>query len=433
MCASAETESGCGTAEDTAHAAVRARLSQAVEGDVREIDTASGIGSGTLRTTERGIDMFADNDSLTNRRRTLLAILAVCGLLGGPAFGDEKLKVTTWRYRGTSKNNVGTWNLNVFADANCGHGTAGPLFGEDHGTWLIGDSVSLVTLGPVEAKVLTDARGKATSRVAVTVPKVVNDHVWPWHYETSARNRIDIESEASKCFLGKSRGRAAARSFATLPGGAFVKSELDGQLLEGRVGCSADWKWFGLHGGSLNGGAIMNDPIVLTLHNESDNHSVVRSETLFRFDAVATFDDATSGWGIDEAGLTIASGANQSGEWKSKVLISGEAASPWLVNPLGAFSVSLEGGVFQSTGYWSSLWQLTIEDGRVTTAFLPLADLPFAIDYVIPIELLNDTDTYSQSLSTQFMIDEFHENVPGPGVCAVVGIGMLGAVLRRRR
>lgn len=376
--------------------------------------------------------MFMDSKSLFNGRLTCVALLAVCGLCAGAAGGPEKTKVTTWQYRTAIPDGNGQWKMRVYAEANCSHDQPPPKEDNSEGTWGIIDGLSLTTLGPVEVNA-KHASGKATARVAVTVPKIIDDHVWPWVQETSARNKITTVSTASFCSPSGSKGYAYAASSATWASGKFMRQEFDGQPVSGAVSTAFDPGWYGLEGQSLNGKSEMQDPIILTLYNESDNHHAVWSETLFRFDAVASFDDPVSGWGIDENGLTIASGANDSGAWKSKVLITGETASPWLINPLGAFSVSLEGGVFQSTGYWSSLWQLTTEDGRVTSAFLPLANLPFAMEYAIPNELLNDSDTYSQSLSTEFTIDELHENVPAPGVCTLMGLGILGAVSRRRR
>lgn len=379
-----------------------------------------------------------------------LALIAASGMGERVALGRTVItKNVTWTFTFTHTVNppvfpvgkhTGTWNMNGWAKATCeGVTVTKPLKNEPlNGTWWEDLGLPKVVKDTGRAvRPHAEAETKEAS-VEAGVPVFAGTVGANDKWKVKVTHVVDTETLIKGGCPGAALPEAATHTVikTNLTGGRVQLTGDSEILINGKPGAletlfDGDAK-LTYDESTKSKFTKPKDPIALTLVDETSGERW--TETLLRFDGTSDLDDQVSGWVLNHTGLTLTSGANTSGQWNSQAGFSGEASSPWLVNPLGVFDVSLNSGVFQATGYWAALWQLTTErDGHVTGAFLPIEHLPWAVDYVIPPSYFTAGHTYSEELSIDSSLDEKLLGVPSPGALALVGIGAAVAVPLRRQ
>ena len=214
---------------------------------------------------------------------------------------------------------------------------------------------------------------------------------------------------------GKSQSaQATATASMTISSGTITSAEV---AQKGAATVTLDAKSFKgtVPFGANTGNMKLKDPLSIILTDLTLGASV--QQTLF----VSDFEAAVNGeWSWDSSGIGLSAPL----DGVSSVSIALDFPSSWITDPaLVNSQVSLVDGVFSATGLFAGLpWAVT-----PTSAELPAGSLnSIAIDYQVPVNLLDDTHLYEESLTSD-LAGQVAVAAPEPSAVVLVisGLGVL--------
>lgn len=371
------------------------------------------------------------------------------GVLSMPCMADaDGKKEVTWSF--VARNDppsviTGSWSTWARARAACLHGLDGPhdkaAGANGNGSWnamngfvgpWITDSATVL-----HSNAETNVRMSASAAVQPPAPENAAPQGFTRYHAVLTKDWNTKLSIAPDPRPG-SESRCWLHGESSLSAGSAYKWNLTGNIegvqIRPRSG-KGDGK--GPQAVATRNGhtARWTDPIDLRLINDRTQEEI--TEELFGMWLDADFADDSASWSITDSQFTLVAGGGNSGGWLGSVALSGSAKSSWLLNPLGDFSATLSGGLFNASGFWANLWQVQTDAmGRAVSATLNLSQVNFDLQYVIPDSIMNDTDSYTRVLSLTEDFDEQIEGViPSPGSIALLSAGaaVLATVGTRRR
>lgn len=333
----------------------------------------------------------------------------------------EATKKVTWTYKAPpGANDMGKYEWDLLATAKDNHVNDNKPE-KNNDTWKLVNGLALTSKTTGLAGAANEPMAKADATFESTIPKPAPGG--GGKIESNGNIGLILEAkEANGAGHGKQTAVATGKARMEIPSGlttkAFVREGKD-------VAAAPNFKRNKpdvIIAGSAALGA-WNDPISVGLLNTTTNSYI--EEQLLTLDAYGA-GDAELTWDSSGLSFDVPIDGMSSGLYKLNL------KSTWITNaPLGESHVQLKNGVFTTSGIFASLpWLLNGPQGAITHASLSPGFLDsINVSYQIPDSLLNDVDSYIESL----IVDSSGiASIPEPAGAALM---LLGAayVTRRRR